>query len=644
MSSEPRRQGGLVYRPALDGLRAISVGAVLAYHLGYDWAPGGFMGVDVFFVLSGFLITSLLLGEREATGHIDLRAFWGRRARRLLPAIFLVLLALAASTLLPGSPIDLARFRGDSLATLLYVQNWWLIFQGETYFDLYGSPSPLRHAWSLAIEEQFYIVWPILVAAILRRKLGGSRLLGCLSVVACLASAAWMALAYDPVDASRAYFGTATRMHTLLVGALCAVCLHGRDEALRRWRVPLDAAGAFGLAVCVAGFAWLGDDDSFFYHGGSLLFALAACLVVVAAAQRDRMPFQSVLALRPLRALGRISYGIYLWHWPVIVLMTRSRTGLEGHALASLQVASTLVLSWASYVLIESPVRHGVLRARVTPIHGLGAAAGLLVILLVATTGPSEAPADGLERAGDMDSAPAVVRPDGPPIIGIVGDSVAGSLAEGVTAVAKPLGYRVVDYSIDGCGFAVRYAVRRTGVPFNWTESCGERIDRRVELLLTHRPTLVLWLSSWDFADQLIDGRHVRFGTPEGDRVLLESMEDLLGRFRSQGIPVAILIPAERAASDRAEAATDPDGYLARYQGLLRRFAEEHPEDVTLVDLAALICPEGPPCPERIVGRVIRPDGGHFSPEGGAWVTRLLLRPLFLKDALTTRRRARSSP
>jgi peptidoglycan/LPS O-acetylase OafA/YrhL len=251
---------GFAYRPALDGLRAVSVAAVVAYHLDYGWAGGGFLGVDVFFVLSGYLISSLLLSEWARRGRIDLRAFWARRARRLLPAVFLLLLALAAYAAIAAPADQLDRLRGDALATLLYVQNWWLILQGQSYFDLYAAPSPLRHAWSLAIEEQFYLLWPLVVFAALRGR-GESRrpiLLTCL--LGTFASAAWMWACFDPVDPSRAYYGTGARAQTLLVGALLAVALEGRDGIARRWRWLVDGLGATAFALCTACFALVGDE------------------------------------------------------------------------------------------------------------------------------------------------------------------------------------------------------------------------------------------------------------------------------------------------------------------------------------------------------------------------------------------------
>ncbi len=210
----------LPYRPGLDGLRALAVAGVVLYHAGVSWMPGGFLGVDVFFVLSGYLITSLLLAERRRKGRVGFKAFWARRARRLLPAVLLVVFVclLAASTIARD---DLARTRGDALASLVYLTNWHLIAASHSYFNAFGRPSLLQHLWSLAVEEQFYLCWPLVLMGSL--KLLGRRYTVVLTVLLVLASTALMWGLYDPnQDPSRVYYGTDTRAATLLVGALLA--------------------------------------------------------------------------------------------------------------------------------------------------------------------------------------------------------------------------------------------------------------------------------------------------------------------------------------------------------------------------------------------------------------------------------------
>ena len=240
-----RRGHGLPYVAALDGIRAVAVAGVVLYHAGARWLPGGFLGVDLFFVLSGFLITSLLLAEREATGRIDLPAFWARRARRLLPAAFLViaLSVLAVAILSPG---DLPSTRADAIASFLYVNNWHQILADQSYFQAFARPSLLRHLWSLAVEEQFYLLWPLVMGICV--AVLGRRRTTIVTLVLAVASSGLMAVLFTPGrDPSRVYYGTDTHATGLLIGALLAFAWPLSREAVRRTRVTaLDAAGHRG--------------------------------------------------------------------------------------------------------------------------------------------------------------------------------------------------------------------------------------------------------------------------------------------------------------------------------------------------------------------------------------------------------------
>ena len=233
MTGAPAEAGSFRYRPGLDGLRALAVAAVILYHGQVSWAKGGFLGVDVFFVLSGFLITSLLLTEHEKTGRIGLTAFWSRRARRLLPALFLVLAAVALYAVVWAQPSELGTIRGDGLASLLYVSNWKFIYTGASYFQAFQSPSPLTHTWSLAIEEQWYLLWPLAVILMMRVFRGNRKTMTAAIVGLALASATLMAVLFHPgSDPSRVYYGTDTRSQALLVGAALAALTAGRRPTL----------------------------------------------------------------------------------------------------------------------------------------------------------------------------------------------------------------------------------------------------------------------------------------------------------------------------------------------------------------------------------------------------------------------------
>jgi len=352
--------GRPAHLPGLDGLRGLAVAAVVAYHLGY--LRGGFVGVDLFFVLSGFLISRLLVAEREATGRISLRGFWARRARRLLPAMLLTVaaVAVAARQVLPAW--RLAGVRADALATVAYVANWRLVASGQSYFS--GDASPLRHAWSLAIEEQFYVLWPLLAAAILATLPRWRR--GAFAVAAALvaaASASWMWVAAGRgYDADRLYFGTDTRIFAMAIGAVAALGFDPLRRLVRgsdgtRAGRPGDVVGLAGLA----GVAWasvVADNAAeAMYRGGFLAVAVAAAAAVVGAGWGGSL--LGWLRLAPLRWLGGRSYGIYLFSWPTQVLL-QERFPLWGrHQVAAVTVALTLVLAEASFALVERPVLAG---------------------------------------------------------------------------------------------------------------------------------------------------------------------------------------------------------------------------------------------------------------------------------------------
>jgi peptidoglycan/LPS O-acetylase OafA/YrhL len=274
---------GLGYRPALDGLRALAVIAVFAYHAELGWARAGFLGVDVFFVLSGYLITALLLAERRREGRIDLRRFWARRARRLLPAVVVLLAAVAVAVPLLA-PDQAARIRADLVAALAYVSNWWLIVGEQSYFEAAGRPPLLQHLWSLAVEEQFYLLWPPVLALAVRRR--SSRRLVKPLLAAAVASAVVMALLFQPYsDPSRVYYGTDTRAVALLLGAaLAAATTRWQlvDRVSRPGRLMLEAAGLAGVAGLAWAIANVNEFDPRLYRGGFLAVALLAAGVVAA--------------------------------------------------------------------------------------------------------------------------------------------------------------------------------------------------------------------------------------------------------------------------------------------------------------------------------------------------------------------------
>jgi peptidoglycan/LPS O-acetylase OafA/YrhL len=348
----------LPYLPALDGLRAIALVAVLCFHGGYTWIHGGYLPLTAFFVLSGFLITSLLLLERQRSGAIRLGAFWARRARRLVPAALLALALIAVYTAAIDRPVP--GLRGDVFSALGWVTNWRFIFAKRSYTDLFGDPSPLQHFWSLAVEEQFYLFLPLFAVGTLLLARGRRWLFATLTVGVIAASTITMRLLYEPGKAPlRAYFGTDTRAAELMVGVLLAIVLIG-PQGLRRFRggarVLVDIAGVAALGVSV--WLWFAtrEYDPSLYRGGLLGIAALAAIIVTAGTQ-ERTIVTRMLSLPPLAALGRISYGVYLFHWPLFLWINEDRTGLEGNLLFAVRCAATLGLAMASYHLLELPIR-----------------------------------------------------------------------------------------------------------------------------------------------------------------------------------------------------------------------------------------------------------------------------------------------
>ncbi|CAA9236612.1 MAG: Acyltransferase [uncultured Acidimicrobiales bacterium] len=368
--------------PALDGLRAVAVVAVLLWHAEVGVVRGGFLGVESFFVISGYLITALLWTERRATGRTSLLGFWTRRARRLLPAVYLLLLVVMAA-LVVGWRDLVARARGDAAAAAVYVSNWYQLLSNQSYFAESGRPSPFKHLWSLAVEEQFYVAWPLLLLGLVLLWRGDRVRIAVTVAALAAASGSAMAIAFSvrhdpgapvPYDPSRLYYGLDTRAGGLLLG--CALALvwrpwerseaDGKDEV----RAPTGRAwpswyggglGLTGLVILLLCFWRLSDHQPFVYLGGLQLVAVATALAIVGTTGKASL-LTRVLGARPLVALGRRSYSLYLWHWPVYVV---TRPGLDvpwtsGPTLV-LRLALSCALAELSYRFVEVPVRQGAL-------------------------------------------------------------------------------------------------------------------------------------------------------------------------------------------------------------------------------------------------------------------------------------------
>jgi peptidoglycan/LPS O-acetylase OafA/YrhL len=368
-----RRAPRLGYIPALDGLRAVAVVAVLLYHGDQHWIPGGFLGVDVFMVISGYLITCLLLSDWREHGHIQMARFWMRRARRLLPALFTVLGAVSLYTLL-FLQSDAAKLRGEVVGALFYVENWYLVFRHQSYFESVGRPPLLQHLWSLAVEEQFYLLWPLILAgglAVWGHK--RNRLLYAI-LAGAVASSVLAAVLYVPyTDPSRVYYGTDTRASALLIGAALAFVWAPWRLSRRTGKGAPVLLDAVGIAA-VIGLLWLflntGEFQPSLYRGGFLVVALVTALALAAVVHPASRVTPFVLGLALFRWIGVRSYGIYLWHWPVY-MVTRPHVDvpITGLPLLVIRLTITIVLADLSFRYIEEPVRHGAIGRRLTALR-----------------------------------------------------------------------------------------------------------------------------------------------------------------------------------------------------------------------------------------------------------------------------------
>jgi peptidoglycan/LPS O-acetylase OafA/YrhL len=624
------------YRPALDGMRALAVLAVLFFHGGVSWLPGGFLGVDAFFVLSGFLITSLLLSEHARTGRIRLGAFWIRRARRLLPALLAVLVTvvIAYRDLLADKELSLVR--GDALAALGYVANWRMIYRGDDYFTRSSSPSPLQHTWSLGIEEQFYVLWPLIIVAILLlARVRNRSVLLAVCVAGAGASAVTAGMLYRPLDDNRAYFGTDARAQALLIGCALAALLSGR--LTRSW-LP-GALGALGMAaLLVVGSLWshAAGNDAWLYRGGFTIGGLAVAAVIAHTMLSPHAPIARVLAVPPLVWLGKISYGVYLWHWPLFGLLTGDRTGLRGAGLLSLRLVVTLGVAVLSYVLIEEPIRSGRWPLRL-PLPDLGravvgtgavVAVGITGLLIVVATAPPSVKRTAPEAAP---SAPVVTQPASPrpapmlrpgrrpgalPRVTFFGDSVSWSLG---TYLPPQPDLNVTVRSVQGCGIARLPDIMQLGEGHTNYPGCPTWDVRWRQGIEAEDPDVaVILLDRWELMDRKLDGVYQHVGQPGYDAYLRSEMDLALSIVGSRGAQVVLLTAPYTRRAERPDGGLydeDRPERVNAWNDLVRDMAARKPEQTTVLNLNARVCPNGAFTWD--IGQLrIRSDGLHFTPEG----------------------------
>ena len=387
-----RRAHRLPHVGALDGLRAVALIAVLCYHGGFSWARGGFLGVSTFFTLSGFLITSLLLVERKDTGSVALGRFWSARVRRLLPAALVTLVIVVAFARFAATPTQLTGLRGDLLSCFALATNWRLAASGRSYGAYLTTSSPVQHIWSLAVEEQFYLVLPVLLLLVTRRsKRPQDRLAWVAGGLAVISTGFLLTSVGRDGQTTWAYYATYTRAAELLAGVVLACTAHRLVGW--RYRLPvIQLAGVVGLVVLVFAWARADQQSASLYRGGLTLYTLASAAVILASLQKG--PIRAVLSTAPMQWIGRLSYSAYLYHWPIFLWLTHDRVGIGGIGLFALRVALTISLAAASTAFLERPIRSRLVLPRpgfapVAAAVALGLALVVVVPGRVVDNGPS---------------------------------------------------------------------------------------------------------------------------------------------------------------------------------------------------------------------------------------------------------------
>lgn len=611
----------LTYVPGLDGLRGAAVAAVLAFHAGR--LKGGYLGVDLFFVLSGYLITSLLLLEGTAAGRIGLARFWGRRARRLLPALGVMLAGVSLYAWVAADPGELHRIRWDGLATLAYVANWRQIFGQVDYFALFAAPSPLEHTWSLAIEEQFYVIWPLvfvaLVAVIRRRNTRRGKAKGNLGaavlvlslVLGAAALALQVVLGHDSGWA-RVYFGTDTRAFAILAGAAVA--------GYTVWRGPvaegaprrvLEVAALVGVAALAVAWTTMDGTGSLVRHGGLAACSVAGALVVAAVAQPRETLVARLLAVAPLRWLGLISYGVYLYHWPIDVWLSSDRTGLSGVPLIALQLGVTLAVSVLSYRFIEQPIRHGVSWPRVASFAAPAVGAVAIAVLIIASTTTS-----AFDRLGPSDPLPAAAEDWHGPTTMIIGDSVGWYLGDqGFEDLETEPSMRFVNDAAPGCAFPPtdRFRLPDGSETDLFTASCDRDWLERIDEYDVTRVVFVVGASVSDAPRH--DGEFLTPCSSEWRDYYVDELSTWTRRFAEAGAHTYLVTmpPAGDAGTRTAEVTAANTRSAACGNRSMKDVAAADPGNVSVIDLQAKLCPDDRTrCATSWGGVTLRPDTAHF--------------------------------
>ena len=615
------------YRPALDGLRGLAVVGVLLFHGGL--LTGGYLGVDLFFVLSGYLITALLLVEARDTRRIDLGQFWLRRARRLLPAILGVLVVVALYGRFFADPVQWPDIRNQGIATLFYVANWQTILAGTAYGAGIAGRSPLEHTWSLAIEEQFYLIWPLVVIGLLSLRRTPRMILWGSAVVAALGTTLLIGLSFTGVSHNALYLSTVTRMAAIGFGAMVAswqAVRAGRPMSADASKLLRSAAVAAGLILMVA-WATIDLNDTVLYRGGLTFCGIAVALVIWSVTEGEPGVLNRVLSVRVLRSLGFISYGLYLWHWPIFLWLDEARTGLDGWVLFVVRCVVSIAVAVVSYEYLEQPIRTSGWNAPKMATFGAIGAVIVVITMLVMAIG---APSDGL--AGANDTPVLTAAGGGAPLMAIYGDSVAYLFGkEGLAPSAKKLGISALDVGRIGCAplGGITQARYPNGDPVDsksWT-NCIDGLPTYPDDL-AQRPDVSVVLFGGAQWDAKIDGTWRHPCDPEYQQLYRTRVAAAVAKAGAAGGPVVIARPAPVIA-ERVKSAKGLDDGADRANCLWDAVKPllDDPK-VSAIDLRGQTCRDDDHCDDAKVDAA-RSDGIHYRGDGA-----LALAPWFVPEVL----------
>ena len=629
----------LSYMPALDGIRAVSILGIMANHGGFAWAAGGVISVNVFFVLSGFLITMLLMKEWTRSGTIKLRAFWARRARRLLPALFVLLGGIGIFALFFAPSGSQGSIRTDGLSTLLYFSNWHQILAGQSYFAQVSAPSPLLHTWTLAIEEQFYLVWPIVVVCVLKWT-RSPRVLLVVAVLGVLASATEMALLFHPhLDPSRIYYGTDTRAQDILTGAALGILLFRQPTASsQRARKGLSWMAVIAAAVFVWEWSKINGSVDFPYRGGFLLADVMIAVVIWGVTMAPSGLLARVLSLKPLTFVGQISYGLYLWHWPIFLVLDGARTGLEGYPLFGLRLVVTFVIAVLSWYLVETPVRQmkfGSWRSWSWVPIGAVAVVGVLFVTTVSSAAatnvltPTQLKAK-LKKSLDAYLYDGYAHQGNKLKVLVVGDSTSLTVGYWMSQYQSSYGMVIRGRPLDGCGIATLLPFNYHGVVTHGTLApCAQwPTIWQSEVTQLHPQVVALVIGWWETMDRVYQGTWQHLGDPAFNAYEMSQLQEAVAVLSSGGAHVALMTAPYFDSGEQPDGQPWDEDAPVRVDilnQLIKSVAAKHPGVVSVVPLHKYLDPDGH-FTSTIDGKVMRfPDGVHTTQAAGTYLAPKIL-------------------